>query len=109
MAWLSQQAENNFQTLINTLSHQLDVYRKAEYKKQQGIDEDDEELKKIEEEKKKNQLAEEKAAKEVPRMIVIRWFLTDTWTGQGAGRGTKEGAGGTWEVTQSQRRKRRNA
>ncbi|EKX45230.1 hypothetical protein GUITHDRAFT_159699 [Guillardia theta CCMP2712] len=65
-------AENNFQTLINTLSHQLDVYRKAEYKKQQGIDEDDEELKKIEEEKKKKQLAEEKAAKEARELAEAR-------------------------------------
>ena len=45
MAW---QAEQNFSTLINTLTHQREVYRKAEYKKSQGIDEDDIEKEKLE-------------------------------------------------------------
>ena len=57
------QAETNFTTLINTLTHQREVYRKAEYKKGQGIDEDDEEkakleAKKKEEETKKKAIAE---------------------------------------------------
>ncbi|KAJ1470453.1 hypothetical protein T484DRAFT_1753864 [Baffinella frigidus] len=37
-------AETNFQTLINTLSHQLEMYKKADVKKKGGVDEDDEEV-----------------------------------------------------------------
>ncbi len=39
--------------MINTLDHQLKEYRKASYKKQQGLDDDDQELeaKRKEEEK----------------------------------------------------------
>ncbi len=57
------QAESNFQTLINTLNHQLDVYRKAAYKKKQGMDEDEEEddaaaKRKAQEEEEKKRKAE---------------------------------------------------
>ena len=45
---MARQAEQNFSTLINTLTHQREVYRKAEYKKSQGIDEDDIEKEKLE-------------------------------------------------------------
>lgn len=54
-------AEANFTTLINTLSHQKEVYQKAEYKKRQGIDDDDDEKEKLEAKKKEDE-AKKKAA-----------------------------------------------
>jgi len=55
------QAEKNFETLINTLTYQLDVYRKAELKKKQGIDDDDDEL-----------AAQKKAEAEAKKKVLLR-------------------------------------
>ena len=52
------QAEQNFQTLIGTLTHQLEVYRKAEYNKKHGIEEDDEDTKAAAAKKKAEEEAE---------------------------------------------------
>ena len=74
------QAEKNFTTLISTLTHQREVYNKAEYKKRQGIDDDDDEIEKREAKKKadletkknvaiaearKKEVAEKEAARKV--------------------------------------------
>jgi len=53
-------AENNFTTLISTLTHQREVYNKAEYKKRQGIDDDDDAVEKREREAKEKADAEAK-------------------------------------------------
>mmetsp|Transcript_12305 Transcript_12305/g.17875 ORF Transcript_12305/g.17875 Transcript_12305/m.17875 type:complete len:333 (+) Transcript_12305:23-1021(+) len=73
-------AEKNFTTLISTLTHQREVYNKAEYKKRQGIDDDDDEIEKREAKKKadletkknvaiaearKKEVAEKEAARKV--------------------------------------------
>lgn len=55
-------AENNFSTLINTLTHQREVYRKAAYKKGQGIDEDDIEQERLEAERKEEEVKKKKIA-----------------------------------------------
>jgi len=56
----SAQAETNFTTLINTLSHQLEMYKKADVKKKAGGHEDDDEV-----EKKKAEKEAEAAKKKV--------------------------------------------
>jgi hypothetical protein len=61
-ASLNQQAESNFTTLINTLTHQKEVYQKAEYKKRQGIDTDDEEKELLEAKKKEEETKKKQAA-----------------------------------------------
>ena len=59
---LKQQAEANFTTLINTLTHQKEVYLKAEYKKRQGIDEDDDEKERLEAKKREEETKKKQAA-----------------------------------------------
>mmetsp|Transcript_9974 Transcript_9974/g.24578 ORF Transcript_9974/g.24578 Transcript_9974/m.24578 type:complete len:334 (+) Transcript_9974:312-1313(+) len=53
-------AEDNFQTLINTLTFQLENYRKAEYKKKQGISDEDEEEERAAKRKREKEEAEKK-------------------------------------------------
>jgi hypothetical protein len=60
-----QQAEQNFQTLIGTLTHQLEVYRKSEYNKKHGIEDDDEESKAVLSKKKAEEEAEAARKKKV--------------------------------------------
>jgi hypothetical protein len=59
------QAEQNFQTLIGTLTHQLEVYRKAEYNKKHGIEDDEEESKAVAAKKKAEEEAEQARKKKV--------------------------------------------
>jgi len=65
-------AEQNFQTLISTLTHQLEVYRKAEYNKLHGIEDDDEDSKAEKARKKAEEVAEAARKKKAEEQVELR-------------------------------------